>query len=295
VRAVSLQKGRARTAAAACLGLAPLLWQAPPTEPTPTFSARVSTVRVDVLVTDGEGPLLGLQAKDFEVRDDGVLQQVEIATPREIPLNVVLALDRSGSVSGERLVALRNASLAVVKALGPNDKAAVLSFSDSLSLEAGLTSDATRVRAALDQRVASAGTSLVDACYSAMVLSESDTGRALVIAMSDGSDTASFLTPESVLETAKRSETVVYGVSVGQGGGGFLGALATQTGGRVLKGGSNGDLGGAFLAILEEFRHRYLLGYVPSGVPLEGWHRLEVRVRNRRAVVQARPGYVAGP
>jgi hypothetical protein len=46
---------------------------------TPTFSAGVATVRVDVLVTDGQGPVPGLEADDCEVLDNGVAQKVDLA------------------------------------------------------------------------------------------------------------------------------------------------------------------------------------------------------------------------
>ena len=46
--------------------------------------------------------------------------------------------------------------------------------------------------------------------------------------------------------------------------------------------------------MLQEFRQRYLVSYTPRGVAKDGWHRLEVRVRNRRATIKARPGYLAG-
>jgi hypothetical protein len=53
------------------------------------------------------------------------------------------------------------------------------------------------------------------------------------------------------------------------------------------------QLSSRFVTILEEFRHRYLLSYSPKGVQPGGWHRLDVRVKNRRgATVRARPGYI---
>jgi hypothetical protein len=54
------------------------------------------------------------------------------------------------------------------------------------------------------------------------------------------------------------------------------------------------NLGAIFLSVLEEFRHRYLLSYTPRNVPAGGWHRLEVRLKGRRAAIKARPGYLAG-
>jgi hypothetical protein len=47
-----------------------------------------------------------------------------------------------------------------------------------------------------------------------------------------------------------------------------------------------------FLRILNEFRQRYLVTYIPMGVSEDGWHKLEVRVKNRSAKVRARPGYM---
>ncbi len=54
------------------------------------------------------------------------------------------------------------------------------------------------------------------------------------------------------------------------------------------------NLAATFLGILDEFRHRYLVSYTPKGVPKDGWHKLDVRVKNRRATIKARPGYLAG-
>ena len=52
----------------------------------------------------------GLKPSDFEVLDNGVPQQVDLVSFEQIPLNVVLALDMSESVSGDRLDQLREAS-----------------------------------------------------------------------------------------------------------------------------------------------------------------------------------------
>src|SRR5947208_9698255 len=75
-----------------------------------TFSSKVEAVRVDVLVTDGGLPVRGLTAQDFEIRDNGVLQAIDLVSFEQIPLNVVLAVDMSDSVAGDRLDRLRTAS-----------------------------------------------------------------------------------------------------------------------------------------------------------------------------------------
>ena len=58
------------------LAFAPLLSGAVRAEQQPAFRSVTLGVRVDVLVTEGRKPVGGLQAKEFEVRDNGVLQNV---------------------------------------------------------------------------------------------------------------------------------------------------------------------------------------------------------------------------
>ena len=266
------------------------------------FSSRVERVRVDALVTNGGQPLLGLQASDFDITDNGVSQTADLVTFEQIPLNVVLALDMSASVVGARVAELRRAGHAVVNALQPRDKAALVTFNGTVMVAAPLSEDAARVRLALDQPQQAGDTSLIDASYAAIVTAESDTARGLVIVFSDGEDTGSFLLADNVLTTAKRADTVVYAVSDspsieplrGASVPKFLSDLCEFTGGRVLEpGGSN--LGATFLTIFNEFRQRYLVSYTPRGVTANGWHRLEVKLKGKRGTVRARPGYLAAP
>ena len=259
------------------------------------FSTRIEAVRVDVLVLDNGRPVAGLTPPDFEIADNGVPQQVDVVSFEQIPLNVVLALDMSDSVAGERLDQLRDAGGAVLDGLTKGDQAALVTFSNVVSLAAPLTADVAGARRALADAHGFGETSLVDAVYAAMMVGESDVGRALLIVFSDGLDTASWLQADAVLESAKRSDVVVYSAAIGNvGGTTFLRDLSAFTGGTLYKVESTKDLRATFLRILDEFRHRYLVSYTPRGVAQDGWHRLDVRLKNRRATIKARPGYLAG-
>ena len=98
-----------------------------------------------------------------------------------------------------------------------------------------------------------------------------------------------------MLDSAKRSDFVVYGVSSrGPEESKFLEDLTGVTGGATLQIESTEDLSAAFVKILDEFRQRYLISYSPTGVPAGGWHRLDVRVKSRRVTVKSRTGYQAG-
>jgi Ca-activated chloride channel family protein len=274
-----------------------LLWGLPlhASAQNPTFSSKVEAVRVDVLVTKDGKPVRNLGPADFEIFDNGVPQQVDLVSFEQLPLNVVLTLDMSDSVVGERLAHLRAAGQGLLDGLKSEDRAALVTFNHMVTLGADLTADWGRVRRALDQARPKGNTSVVDAGFTGMMLGESDVGRSLVIVFSDGLDTSSWLAPEAVIEIAKRSDVVVYAVSAGEGEkGGFLRELSEQTGGRLFEIESTKNLSAIFLQVLDEFRQRYVVSYSPAGVPADGWHRLTVRVKGREVTVKARPGYLAG-
>jgi VWFA-related protein len=262
-----------------------------------TFRTRVDLVRVDVLVTDRGLPVRGLTAADFEVRDNDVLQQVDAVFGEDIPVNAILTLDLSQSVVGDRLTQLRRAGLALIDALKPNDQTALIGFSHAVVLGSGLTRDFDRVREAIRQTLTSGETSIADACFTSLLLGDSDPGRALVLAFSDGMDTSSWLTPAAVLDSARRSDAVVYAVSVADTDRTrkltFLDDLTGATGGAVFQAASTSDLSREFLKVLTEFRLRYLISYTPRGVTKDGMHRLEIKVKGRGYKIKARPGYLA--
>ena len=261
----------------------------------PVFSSKVEAVRVDVLVTKGGKPVGGLTPKDFEIIDNGVRQQVDLVSFERLPLNVILALDMSYSVIGERLTNLRRGADALLKGLNADDKSALVTFNDAVTLRAGPTADAARIRAALDRMTPAGNTSVVDASFASIVLGESDVGRPLVIVFSDGGDTSSWLKPADVLEIGKRTDAVVYAIATGRGPQlDFLNDLTDTTGGRLFEIESTKNLEATFLGVLEEFRQRYVVSYSPEGVSRDGWHRLAVRVTTGDVKVKARPGYLAG-
>jgi VWFA-related protein len=257
----------------------------------PVFKARADVVQIDALVTSDGKPVRGLSKDDFEVRDNGVVQTIDFVSFDERPVNVILALDMSRSVAGLKLERLREAGRALLEGLRKDDRAALITFSHVVSGPSLLTADVAAVGRALDEARANGDTSLVDGTYAAMALGDPEDGRSLAIVFSDGLDSASFLTADAVRAAARRSNVVVYGVATGDRHADFLRDVTNETGGRLLLTAGVGDFRAAFLEIVAEFRHRYLLGYAPRGVADDGWHKLDVRVRGRSASVKARPGY----
>jgi VWFA-related protein len=259
----------------------------------PLFASRVETVRVDVSVRQNGLAVQGLVAADFEVLDNGVPQQVDFVALDQMPVNLVLSLDMSSSVQGARLAQLQKAGARLIDTLGPSETAGVVAFTDLVTIRSGFTSDKATLLSALQQPGEGSDTALYDATYAALVLGGSRSGRPLVILFSDGADTASFLSPDLVLNTARRTGSVVYAVaSAWEDQSDFLDRLVGLTGGRRLEIASLERLSDAFAEILSESRERYLLSYTPTGVQAGGWHTVVVRVRGRRVEVRARPGYL---
>jgi Ca-activated chloride channel family protein len=262
-----------------------------------SFSTRTLGVRVDVLVTDGRTPVGGLTAADFELRDNGVLQAIDVVDSTDIPINAILALDTSVSTEGQRQKDLVAASQALLDGLKPVDRAALTTFSHAVTPRIALTSDLSAVRRELFRIEPSGETAIMDGTYVALTATLSQTGRSLVVVCTDGYDTSSWLQPEEVLESAKRSNAVIYAVTAAEARRRSpLKDLTDATGGHMLQVTASGDLRGAFQKILQDFRSRYILAYSPQGVPAEGFHRLDVRVKRRGLSVKARPGYIGvGP
>jgi VWFA-related protein len=261
----------------------------------PTFSSRAEAVRVDVLVARGGTPVVGLTADDFEVRDNGVLQQVALLSADIMPLNVVMALDVSDSVTGTRLEDLQNAGRVLLNALTDRDRAALLTFGFAVTVAQRLTSDREAVGAALVRPPGGGRTALIDGCFIGLMLGASPVGRSLLLVFSDGVDTASWLTPDMVIGTARRADVATYAVVTGTAPKQpFLRDLTAATGGDLLEIKGTTDLGARFLRVLDEYRLRYVLSYNPTGVARQGWHRIDVRVKQRNVTVRSRPGYLSG-
>jgi len=257
----------------------------------PRFVSRGEIVRLDVLVTDRGRPISGLKPTDFTVLDNDVPQTVEFLSTDELPLNVILNFDVSGSVAGQRLQDLRAAGRAVLDNLKPADRAALVSFTQSVGLRSALTADLAQLRTALDQSQPGGQTSIIDASLAGLVVGAADAGRSLMLTFSDGVDTASALPPASVIDVARRTEVVVFGVSAGKLRTAFLRDLANTTGGDTVEIQSTAELRATLVRLLNEYRQRYLLAYAPTGVASTGFHAIRVSVTKKGATVKTRQGY----
>ncbi|MDO8678335.1 MAG: VWA domain-containing protein [Acidobacteriota bacterium] len=272
----------------------------------PVFRSGVEAVRVDVSVMNGTNPVPGLTAANFVLIDRGVPQVVDHVSVDTVPLSLMLVLDTSGSMSGERMTDLIAATRRLVQSLKPVDSTALLTFAEPAELVVPMSRDRAPLLAALDGMKAAGATSLYDGLFLALQMRpEATDDRPVALVFSDGRDNVSWLSKSSVAEAIRRSGVITHIVELEQDqvrGAGvnavslILSELAEAGGGRRWSATSSRDLRELFAKVLDELRSRYLLTYYPTGVTREGWHDVKVTLKGAGGDVIARPGYfVATP
>ena len=294
-----------------------------PVKTPPVFGVSVENVYIDAFVSQRGAPVTGLQAADFELSDNGAVQRLEIAASDAQPLLAVLTFDISGSLSEEKLAALKAASQALLESLRPEDEATLFTFSDQVDWLVPPTREKALVRGALDRLRTGGGTPVMDALYAAITLPKTQ-GRTLVVLFTDGVDNMSWLDWRQVQAVAEKSNALVHVVSlqppVALVGGGDapmrfgnrmvpaegtralefessfgLRQIAEVTGGRYWEAESLDRLRTAFTAIAEAMGKRYVLRYAPETASRAGWHKIELKLRGRKGDVHARSGYWVAP
>ena len=282
----------------------------------PMFRATVDVVTVDAFAHHDRKPIEGLTARDFIVRDNGAEQVVDSLGTTD-SAHVIIGLDLSGSVDGRTLEQLRTAVRAAVGELTSSDRVSLFTFSDRVRLLMRARPPGDELSGALARFQAGGATPLHDAVVFGSALSYADQRPSVFLLFTDGQDTGSWTSAARTLDALRRTNVVAFPVGAGLPaavtaspysdsftrqtwiaptlgeGLRLLQSVAEISGGEFLRVNKGAALAGTFRGILAQYRQRYLLTYTPSGTTAPGWHRLEVRLRNRPGTVVAREGYVA--
>jgi Ca-activated chloride channel family protein len=292
-----------RTSCWALLALAPLALPAQEI----TLHMDVKLVNVFVNVTDQNGAIVsGLTRDDFALTEDGRPQQIAVFERQsELPLNLTLAIDTSGSVHKDMAEEADAAKRFAHALLRSQDQMSLLQFATYVRELTPFTNKVSQIDHGLGLLRGDWATALYDAiCVGSQRLGGKD-GRKVLVLVSDGDDTASNATYAKAVEQALRNEVMIYSIidvpieaSAGRdlGGEHALITLAEQTGGKSFYE-SDGGLDKAFARVSDDLRTQYLLGYYPHNQS-KGmiFHRIQVTVP--RAAAQSfnlrhRTGYYA--
>jgi Ca-activated chloride channel family protein len=265
------------------------------------------TVPLYVTVSDSAKRLVpDLQREDFEVYDNGKLQTLTNFDNRVTPINVIVMLDTSGSMTLALDLVKQAAEEFLIRML-PEDRGKVGAFNDKIEVkpETGLPFSANRDQLirALNDLDFGYPTRLYDAVdYSINELKGID-GRKVVLVFTDGEDTASRVNSGDVTERSRAEEVMVYSVgleneylngnqrvrtSPDRG----LRRLSDETGGGffILK--KKDELGPTFTRIAQELHSQYVMGFTPETLDNKV-HKLEVRVKRPGMTARARKSYLA--
>jgi VWFA-related protein len=265
----------------------------------PTFRTGTSMVPVLTTVTDREGRLLpNLQRDQFAVFDDGKPQEITFFQNETQPFTVVVMLDFSASMTAN-LDLLKAATEQFLIRMLPDDRGQIGAFSDKISFSGDFTNDRDALIASLDDLQFGNPTRLWDAIDASIDRLDGIEGRRIVLAFTDGDDTASDRNRGDVLRKARDREIMIYAIGLSSE---FLGrrtrpdrglrSLADETGGGYFELRRTDDLAPTFTRVSQELHSLYMIGFSPE--VLDGKeHELQVRVAVSGASARARKTYVA--
>jgi VWFA-related protein len=295
-----------------------------------TFRSGVEGVVIPVSVRNGNKPVAGLTAADFELRDNGVRQELQDVSAEKIPLDLTLLLDLSSSVDGPMLQRLKTAVADTAALLRQDDRIRLVTISQVLHEVFGLRPKAGSMP--LDTLAAEGATSLYDGLAVTMMRPTDVGRRQLIVAFTDGRDSTSIIDESAAKAIAQLSDAVVDivvpiapariaesrrlsqrqggmpdslagagNVTVnGQGPAGIapdgvpqvLSDLVKPTAGQVIALSPDESISRVFKAVLDDFRATYVLQYVAHGVEPGGWHDVEITLKRRgKFDIRARKGY----
>ena len=276
--------------------------QAPvsPTQP-PTFRAAANLVALNVTVLDRESHYVtGLKPSDFAVDKDGVQQEIRFFEASAVPVDLMVLLDVSSSMS-DKMDVVHEAAIGFLRTLRSGDRGSVIAFGDSVSVLQELTGDRDALERAVVSTHARGGTALNNALYVALrefgrfSLRNEGVRRQAIAVVTDGDDTSSLVSFDDVLSLARGSGVTIYTVGLQTRAAAerlssdaqhryltesdyALKTLARETGAQAFFLTQMVELKGIYASIAADLANQYSIGYEPTSAKVDGRFR-QVAVR----------------
>lgn len=298
-----------------------------PVKPTPTpggddvEQVNSTLVPIPVSVLDASGrSVSNLQERDFELRIDGKLAEMDEIFRSDAPIRLAMLFDNSSSVLIARDFEREAAVRFFRRVIRPEkDQAALFSVADYTRLEQPFTSDVSRLVQAIQLFPEPKGaTALFDGVVEAADYLKKSTGRRVLVIVSDGEDTYSdpLNTLEAVIRLLHINNVQVYVVKTKdfenfkrtgerQGNANIQALTAErrmieitqQTGGSVYSPIDEREMKDAFDRISAELAQQYVISYYPETETDKAgeFRNIAVTVKTKQSVtVRARKGYYVG-
>jgi VWFA-related protein len=277
------------------------------------YRGRTDLVVLNVTVTDAAGRLVpGLERAHFQIFEDGVLQTVTNFTRDPQPIALALLLDSSVSMES-KLKTAQDAAIGFARLLTPRDVAEIIDFDTYAHVLQPFTADVDKLEAAIRKTEAGGSTALYNALYIAFSEFKKERAKALedirrqaVVVLSDGEDTSSVVSFDLVLDEAKRSEVMTYGIGIRPKETGpaptrawnqaqhVLRTISYETGGLSFSVDDSRSLPAIYTQIARELANQYTLGYVSTNHKRDGaWRKIAVQMASPESRARTRTGYFA--
>ncbi len=261
---------------------------------------NVEAIQVTVTVSDDKGRFVGgIPREAFRVSEDGKQEPITYFASEDVPLELIVAVDISGSMTAS-MPKLKTAVKDFLVQVPAKDQVTLLGFNDSVfALTRKTTDPAERVKS-VDRLAPWGATALYDVIARAVDMLGRQIGRKALVVFSDGEDQGSHVSLEDVERKLQASDVTLYMIAQGRGISQdylrkTMQRLTVPTGGRLFTTDSVDQLQGAFEQLLDELSDQYLLGYQPSNpVRDDTWREIKVDVAGHTNV-RARQGYRAAP
>ena len=286
----------------------------------PTLNVNVNLVNMYFSARDKSGFVTNLAKADCSIAEDKVPQTIKNFTQeKKLPLTIGILLDTSGSQQNVLPLEQQSGAEFLRDVMTAKDEAFLISFDINVDLLSDYTNRASEIARALNRAsintgagtgsVTGNGTPRGTLLYDAVYLAAHDklaneTGRKVVVMLTDGGDQGSQENLKGAIEAAQKANVIVYVILIADRQMQFYGGaptgdsdmskLAGDTGGRVINVGNNGKrLEEAFQQITDELRTQYLLSYTPTNPKSDGTYRkLELNC-GKDIKLDARKGYYA--
>ena len=275
----------------------------------PRFRVGVDTVSLSITLLDEDGRLItGLPEENFTVYEGGVEQDIQFFAHGDLPLKMVILLDVSTSMQ-QKIEMAQEAAIRFVDSLRPGDEVQVVAFGSRVLTLVEFTPDFTEVADAIRSTTFAGATALYNAIYISLKDLEAyrsdQLDRRAIVVLSDGNDTQSVLRFEDVKEQARKSNIIIYAISLRANKADLrkekyrnakyeLDMLAEESGGVSYAPEKLNDLSGVYEVILEELKGQYTVGYVSTNTEHDGkWRHLQILTAEPGTRVRTREGYYA--
>ena len=258
-RIVRSAVGLAAFVACVLLGIAPARSQAvPPVEITGTDLSAFPVVRLSIAVSgDAAG---SVSPDDISVTENGQPVDAEVIGLSDETIDVVLAIDVSGSMAGEPLAQAKVAASQFLDELPDSARAAIVSFGNDAELRSGFTTDRSQSQQAIAALSEGGETALYDGVtLAAEQVNASEAARSAVVVLSDGADTVSESSLEAAVGALTGTDTDFFAVSLqsGEADEAALAALAQAAGGRVVPATDPAALAAAYVDLGQRIANQY--------------------------------------